>query len=82
MSIVKGQTNNAPPTTLIAGDVNSDNRLTVADYDLIMDCYSDILPAKNCDANKKLNADISDDGQVNHHDYNLFIRELSVQNGN
>ena len=81
MSLVKGQANNAPSASLIAGDVNGDNRLSVEDYDLIIDCYSDLQAPRNCNTTKKLNADISDDGLVNQDDYNLFLRELSVQQG-
>ena len=81
INIVKGQENNVASTALIAGDVNLDNKLSVLDYDIIMGCYSDLSPAKNCDAAKKLAADISDDGKVNQDDYNLFIRELSIQKG-
>ncbi len=78
-----GQANNAALVDLVAGDVDSDNKLeTGDDYNLIMECYSDLLPAKpTCDENKKLAADISDDGKVNQNDYNLFLRELSVQQG-
>ena len=81
INIVKGQENNVASSTLIAGDVNQDNKLSVLDYDIIMGCYSDLSPAKNCDAAKKLAADISDDGKVNQDDYNLFLREISVQQG-
>ncbi|MBI4039326.1 hypothetical protein HY388_00680, partial [Candidatus Daviesbacteria bacterium] len=81
ISLVSGQTNQMTPTSLIAGDVNGDNALNVDDYNLIMECYSDLAPAKNCDANKKLATDLSDDGKVNYDDYNLFLRELSVQQG-
>lgn len=82
MSLVKGQSNNAPATSLIAGDVDNDNLLEADhDYNLIMDCYSDLQAPRNCDANKKIAADISDDGKVNYDDYNLFLRELSVQAG-
>ena len=75
--------NQQNPVALVAGDVDSDNKLeTSDDYDLIMECFTDLLPAKStCDSNKKTAADISDDGKVNQDDYNLFLRELSVQQG-
>ncbi len=82
INLVTGQTNQVVQTSLVAGDVNNDNKLSTLDYDIIIGCYSDILPAKNCDNQRKLDADISDDGFVNHDDYNLFLRELSVQSGN
>lgn len=82
INIVKGQENSATSTTLTAGDVNLDNKLSVLDYNIIMECYSDLQPAKStCTDTKKLAADISDDGKVNQDDYNLFLREISVQQG-
>lgn len=85
VSIVKGQSNiaqSASTTVLKVGDINLDGKLSVLDYDVIIECYSDLQPAKaTCDAAKKLAADISDDGKVNQDDYNLFLRELSVQQG-
>ncbi len=85
VSIVKGQSNiaqSASTTVLKVGDINLDGKLSVLDYDVIIECYSDLQPAKaTCDATKKLAADISDDGKVNQDDYNLFLRELSVQQG-
>ena len=67
---------------LVSGDVNNDNKLDILDYNEIMDCYSDALPARACsDPTKKAMTDLTDDGKNNHFDYNLFIRELSVQFG-
>lgn len=71
-----------PPMTLVAGDVNSDNNLSILDYNMLMDCYSDLLPARACsDIYQNYMSDINDDGMVNQFDYNLFLRELSVQYG-
>ncbi|OGH48228.1 MAG: hypothetical protein A3A51_04385 [Candidatus Levybacteria bacterium RIFCSPLOWO2_01_FULL_39_10] len=81
VDITSGQSHSAAQVALVSGDVNNDNQLTNADYDIIMGCYSDLQPAKNCDATRKAAADLSDDGKVNHDDYNLFMREISVQNG-
>jgi hypothetical protein len=82
LNLVQGTTHSITSVALVAGDVNQDNQLRVTDYDLIMECYSDLLPAKtSCTAEKKTAADISDDGIVNQDDYNLFLRELSVQSG-
>jgi hypothetical protein len=70
------------PISLTTGDANNDNTLSILDYNMLLDCFSDISPAKNCnDANKKLATDFTDDGKVNQFDYNLFLRELSVQSG-
>ena len=71
-----------PQFQMVAGDVNGDNILNVLDYNILTDCYSDLKPALSCpDPNKKFISDLTDDGKVNAFDYNLFIRELSVQQG-
>ena len=75
------QPNALPLVTLIAGDVNGDNVLSILDYNLILGCYSDLAPAKACTPEQKLATDINDDGNVNQLDYNLFLRELSRRLG-
>jgi hypothetical protein len=70
-----------PPITLITGDVIDDNSLNILDYNIIVNCYSDLLPPKACNDTNKALADINDDGPVNQVDYNLFLREITVQNG-
>jgi hypothetical protein len=80
-AIKQGESNTLPVAILVAGDTNTDNRLNIIDYNVIRDCYSDTQPARNCNAERKLASDINDDGNVNQKDYNLFLRELSVQNG-
>lgn len=83
INITRDTTTTLPPITLIAGDVNNDNILSILDFNFISDCYSDLLPPKNCsDSNKKFSADLSDDGNINSADYNLFLRELSAVAGN
>jgi hypothetical protein len=73
---------NIPAVALVAGDINLDNALSIIDYNLILDCFSDLAPAKNCSqAGKQQASDLNDDGNVNQFDYNLFLRELSVQGG-
>lgn len=74
--------NNILPTiSLIAGDTDSNNKLDILDYNMIVDCYSDYLAPVACDASKKDATDLNDDGNVNQIDNNLFDRELSVQFG-
>lgn len=81
-TITQNQTNSMPTTAMIAGDVNGDNALNILDYNMIMDCYSDLNPPRACsDLAKKQASDIDDDGKVNQYDYNLFIRELSIRPG-
>lgn len=86
--------NEVPDTHLVAGDTNGDNFLNVIDYNALIDCgYGELNPLPQADPNSKFNAqdckahapvinvDLDDSGVVNSFDYNLFLRELSVQNG-
>jgi|GEM_PF-1023021 len=76
------QTNVIPEATLIAGDVNTDNKINIIDYNLIVGCYSDLLPPVACTEAVKGASDLNDDSFVNQFDYNMFLREISVQSGN
>lgn len=80
-NLITGQTNTMESITLVTGDVNSDNVLNILDYNLLIGCYSDFAPAASCTTSNKLLTDLNDDGKVNQFDYNLFLRELTVQNG-
>jgi hypothetical protein len=92
--IVSGQTTQLPSVELVAGDTNNDNVLNILDYNALLDCgYGDISPLPINDPNSTYNStacqvhqpsidvDSNDDGIINSTDYNLFLRELSVQNG-
>lgn len=82
VSLSAGSTTTIPSVTLVTGDMDSNNTLNILDFNILLDCYSDLSPAKNCaDTAKRTMADITDDGAVNLFDLNLFIRELSVQSG-
>jgi hypothetical protein len=50
------------------------------DYNTIIECFSDLL-SKTCNDKTRLVADLNDDDKVNQVDYNLLLREISVQNG-
>ncbi len=76
-SISAGQTNTLPAVILVAGDINGDNAINIVDYNILIGCYSDLLPATDCTATNNGLADITDDGHVNQFDYNLFLRELT-----
>jgi polysaccharide biosynthesis protein PslG len=80
-TITSGQSKQIPPVTLIAGDMLVDNKINIQDYNLLMNCYSDLTPAKICTEQQKFLTDITDDGSVNQLDYNLFIREISNRGG-
>lgn len=80
-SLKAGQVNTIPQAALIAGDSDGDNVVTVLDYNMLMDCYSDLLPPSACDTAKKLKTDLDNDGFVNQKDYNLLYRELTYRSG-
>ncbi len=67
--------------TLVGGDVNNDNQINIVDYNIIVGCYSDLLPPVSCNVGDEVRADINDDGNVNQFDYNFFIRELTNLGG-
>jgi hypothetical protein len=80
-NITQGQTVTLPTTSVVVGDANGDNSLSILDYNLILDCYSDMRPARACTPAKQAATDFTDDGKVNQYDYNTFLREISVQPG-
>ncbi len=94
ITIVGDADNKLPQLELVAGDTNGDNVLNIIDYNALLDCgYGALnpLPITNSSAlynsttckthEPRINIDIEDNGFVNAFDYNLFIRELSVQTG-
>jgi hypothetical protein len=95
INIEKLKENAVPQTALVAGDVKADNVLNILDYNILLNCgYGAINPLPVADPNAiynssfckshepfRTNADLDDNGIVNGADYNLFLRELSVQNG-
>ena len=81
-NIIAGQDNVITPVALVTGDINDDNVLNILDYNLLLNCYSDLTAAVDCPSlASKTDADLNDDGAVNQVDYNLFLRELSTQPG-
>ena len=80
-TITAGGNTNLPPVALVAGDTNNDNTINVLDYNVLINCYSDLAPAKSCTADQKIMSDLNDDNAVNQFDYNLFIREIGTQQG-
>jgi Mg-chelatase subunit ChlD len=81
-TITAGTDNTITPVSLVAGDIDNNNALNILDYNLLLNCYSDLAAAVDCPAlTNKSNADLNDDGNVNQDDYNLFLRELSTQPG-
>jgi hypothetical protein len=65
-----------PEVTLMIGDINGDKAVDVADLNILMGCYSDLLPAVDCTPENKLRSDLNEDGDVNQIDYNVLLREM------
>jgi len=80
-NIIAGQSNQLPQTALLTGDITNDNSINILDYNILVGCYSDFSPAKECTATNKPLADLTDDGKVDAFDYNLFLRELTNRIG-
>lgn len=81
VNIRNNQITTIPTLSLVTGDVVHDNALNILDYNIIIGCYSDFAAPIACNANQKAAVDITDDSKINQFDYNLFLRDLSVQNG-
>lgn len=83
ISLISGNTSRTNRIDLIAGDINNDNILNIADYNILADCTYVKNKGKVCNQNPSYggNSDINDNGLKNIYDYGLFLRELSIQNG-
>lgn len=94
--ITTGRQNSLADVTLVTGDINNDNQIDILDYNTLLDCgYGALNPLPESDPSSVYNStacqahgaiaqadvDLNDDGIVNIFDYNLFIREVSVQYG-
>lgn len=82
--ITSGQTTQIPQFSFINGDINNDNQLDILDYNILIGCFGSKQNTSSCTSpptTQSAGADIDDDGTVDGADYNLFLRELSVQKG-
>ncbi|HEV2339429.1 MAG TPA: alkaline phosphatase family protein [Patescibacteria group bacterium] len=85
IAITSGQTITLPSLSLVNGDIDNDDQLDLLDYNAIVSCYGDLQTTPTCTkppTAQSPGADINDDGVVDGIDYNLFLREISVQQGN
>ncbi len=83
-NVTLGQTFNVPTVNLVNGDINGDNAINILDYNILISCSTfstDNHGACNANPQYAILSDLEDNGAVNQFDYNLFLRELSVQNG-
>ncbi len=80
-TITAGESYTVPGFDLVSSDVDNDDKLTVLDYNLIVTCYTFPGLTPPCDAEKATTVDVDDDGDNDEFDYNLFLRDLSVQSG-
>jgi hypothetical protein len=76
--------NQIASANLTNGDIDGDNELTVLDYNILISCsiYSqDSKATCNEDSSFEKISDLTDNGTTDEIDYNLFLREYSVQLG-
>jgi len=78
-TITAQQTNTLPTIAITTGDINSDNQLDILDYSILISCFGNKQTTASC--TNAAGSDINDDGIVDGVDYNLFLRELSIQHG-
>ena len=83
-----GTTTQMPRVNLVAGDIDENNLLTITDYNILLSCVNDaaVVNIDNrvlCNTNTTYitQSDLDDNGTVDKFDYNLFLREYAVQNG-
>lgn len=82
--VTQGQPVSLPSVSVVNGDMNNDNQLDIQDYNIFISCFRSKFATSSCRApatSQTPGADIDDDGVVDGIDYNLFLRELSVQRG-
>lgn len=83
LNLTAGQTYNEPAVNLVAGDINLDNKLDITDYNILTSCWIYSTNQGACNGNSIFGttSDLNDDRVIDQVDYNLFIAEYSVQNG-
>lgn len=80
--IKPGETYQLPVFDLTSSDADDDNLLTILDYNQIISCYT-YPNQKNssCMVDERLAADTDDNGKTDEFDINLFVRDISVLQG-
>lgn len=77
VQITQDTTTRISQITLTLGDINDDNKLNIADYNILIDCFGAKANSQTCGNNNKDLADLDDNGRVDGVDYNLFLISLS-----
>lgn len=67
-----------PAVTLTVGDINNDNELSIADYNILVGCFGGKANTSSCEITNRQLADLNDDGAIDGIDYNIFLRNLST----
>jgi len=77
--ITNGQTNSLDPVTLQNGDLKNTDVINIEDYNMLVGCFGSRGTSPGClDKNA---ADINNDGVVDGVDFNLFLREFAIKEG-
>ncbi|HSW97117.1 MAG TPA: dockerin type I repeat-containing protein, partial [Candidatus Saccharimonadales bacterium] len=76
ISVTSGTATNLPTVKLVAGDIDGNNIVDIADYNGLLRCYGLHIanPSPAC-ANPQA-SDLNDDGIVDASDYNIFLYSL------
>lgn len=77
VQITQNTTTRISQITLTLGDINGDNKLNIADYNILIDCFGAKANSQTCGNSNKDLADLDDNGRVDGVDYNLFLINLS-----
>lgn len=70
--------NSVSAVTLTVGDINNDNELSIADYNILIGCFGGKANTSSCEITNRQLADLNDDEAIDGVDYNIFLRNLST----
>lgn len=79
INVTSGTSITPPELPMVNGNINNDTQLDVLDYNLLQSCYGSKATSSSC--TNAQSADLNDDGTVGGGDFNLLLREFSVQKG-
>jgi len=81
VTLTSGRINTLTKITLVVGDINGDNAINILDYNILISCSVFSTDNHGACGQYAVLSDLDDNGAVDQLDYNLFLREYSVQNG-